>query len=84
MRGDHGPLEGRGAVQANAHALAASEHLEGKRMHSLARLGDEESSVSQTRLCSNVGSRDLSVAVYVEIFYTGLQKKKKKEKILLI
>lgn len=40
MRGDHGPLEGRGAVQTDAHALAASEHLTGERTDSLAWRGD--------------------------------------------
>lgn len=40
MGGDHGTLEGRSAVQTDAHALAASEYLTGKRTHSLAQ-GDD-------------------------------------------
>lgn len=38
MRGDDGALEGRSAVQTDAHALAAAEDLTGKRTHSLAQM----------------------------------------------
>lgn len=41
MRGDHGALEGRGAVQTDAHALTASEYLAGERTRSLAQ-GDHD------------------------------------------